>query len=562
MRSSIYLLSLIGLGSGFQHPQIPIHRDRLAESSSSDNPLNARFNARVEFVIAKFHVPGLSISVVHGKETYAKGYGFAMLPNAAATPETLYYCASTTKSFTAAAVLKLIENDEGTANPLSLKTKIQSLIRDDFVLEDTYATSHATLEDALSHRTGMAAHDGSYGWPNASLKGVVRNLRNLPTASELREQWQYCNIMYILLSYTVESLSGMWLGHFLRKAFWEPLGMNSTFFSLADAQRAGGSGGPKLAVGYIWDNTTQEYMTTPYVDSPIVSGAGAIISNVLDYAKFLRAMLTMDEKILTRTSFLELRTPRMITETAGDTIIPFWLRPEMYGLGWQISTYRGYRVFSHSGGAFGFAANMLYIPELGNGVGLTLLANGHATSGFIAAILSYELIDEVIGVPNDERIDLESELDFVLRIISRERQPQRQRERSFPDAPTKEDALPLPLPLESYVGEYWNDGYQNLSVRILDAEATPIPWITEGRVLFVDGRERLWRHTTTFEHVSGNYFLGWNQDLRGLPTDISAQAAEFRVGVDGKVQALGLRFEPSVDGKLVWFRKRASRRGC
>ena len=32
-------------------------------------------------------------------------------------------------------------------------------MRDDFVRPDEYTTFHATIEDALSHRTGMPRHD-------------------------------------------------------------------------------------------------------------------------------------------------------------------------------------------------------------------------------------------------------------------------------------------------------------------------------------------------------------------------------------------------------------------
>lgn len=542
------------------YSQLPLGSDDTANSYSEGGPFTTKFDERVQTILDHFHVPGVSISVVIGNETFAKGYGYAVFPDTKATPKTLYYCGSTTKSFTAASVLKLIEGSTNNSKPLTLKTRIQSLIRDEFVLSDPYATSHITLEDAMSHHTGMPRHDNSYGWPNATLEEVVKNLRHLPMTRELREQWQYCNMMFMVVSYVIEKLADMWLGDFFREHIWAPLGMHSTFLSLSDAQRAGKNGGSKLAVGYAWDNETQEYMSTPYVDSPIISGAGNTISNVLDYAKYMHAMLTLDETILSKQSYYELRTPRVISGSSeGSPVPPIWIGPEMYGLGWQVSVYRGYEIFYHGGSITGFGMQMAYIPELKNGVGLSLMANGDSMSGFVTAVLAFELVDEMLRVPEEDRIDFVGGFDAVFQHFLDELQPDKARKRIYPDAPTSGDSLPVPLPLKAYTGEYWNDGYQNLTVSLLDPNPTTPKWITAEKVLYIDVLTKLWHYTITFEHVSGNYFLAWFQDVSGNVIQTSVRAAEFKVGVDGKVQALGLSYELSMGKELIWFNKRSSR---
>lgn len=73
---------------------------------------------------------------------------------------------------------------------LDWTTPIASLIPDDFVLmDDAWATAHITLEDALSHRTGLPRHDKSTShWVDgedgdrrvATPRDVVRSLRYLP----------------------------------------------------------------------------------------------------------------------------------------------------------------------------------------------------------------------------------------------------------------------------------------------------------------------------------------------------------------------------------------------
>ena len=96
------------------------------------------------------------------------------------------------------------------------------------MLVDSWATSHVTLEDILSHRTGLPRHDLSYGGSQDTLKGVVQSLRHLPLTAEPRTKFQYCNLMFMTASYVAEVLEGKWLGDVLKERIWAPLGMTST----------------------------------------------------------------------------------------------------------------------------------------------------------------------------------------------------------------------------------------------------------------------------------------------------------------------------------------------
>jgi CubicO group peptidase (beta-lactamase class C family) len=146
------------------------------------------------------------------------------------TPSTLFYTGSTTKAFVAAAMSLVVDDDKHPQ--VQWNTPISQLIREDFVLENEYATTHTTIEDALSHRSGMPRHDYSYGGEYDGHKGtprdVVRSLRYLPLTAEPRIRFQYSNIMYAVVGHVIETLEGVWLGDFLRERIWEPLGMEST----------------------------------------------------------------------------------------------------------------------------------------------------------------------------------------------------------------------------------------------------------------------------------------------------------------------------------------------
>lgn len=74
---------------------------------------------------------------------------------------------------TSAAAGKIVHSEESGLKNIKWTTPIADVLRDDFVLTDEYATSHMSIEDALSHRSGLAAHDVSYGWSSQSLLDCV-----------------------------------------------------------------------------------------------------------------------------------------------------------------------------------------------------------------------------------------------------------------------------------------------------------------------------------------------------------------------------------------------------
>ena len=132
--------------------------------STFNNSLEGKeFEEYVSSILDEFHTAGMAIGVIHKNDTWSKGFGYSHLGSKTpVTPRSLFYAGSTTKSFTAASAAKLVYSDDPTRKDINWKTKLASLIRDDFVLQDDYVTYHITLVDALSHRTGMPKHDMSF----------------------------------------------------------------------------------------------------------------------------------------------------------------------------------------------------------------------------------------------------------------------------------------------------------------------------------------------------------------------------------------------------------------
>lgn len=104
----------------------------------------------------QYHLPGLSIAVSQNDKTNSTGFGVSSrITQKAATADTLYDIASSSKSLTAASVALLVEDNENFPE-VQWTTPVHELLPEDFVMPTPELTKRVTVEDVLSHRTGMA----------------------------------------------------------------------------------------------------------------------------------------------------------------------------------------------------------------------------------------------------------------------------------------------------------------------------------------------------------------------------------------------------------------------
>ncbi|KAK2925651.1 Beta-lactamase/transpeptidase-like [Fusarium oxysporum f. sp. vasinfectum] len=259
-----------------------------------NDPFTPEFAEFAAGTMEEWKLPGMSIAVVDGDDVFSQSFGYATLPDITATPETLWYGGSTTKAFVTAALAHLIESKEYPALSDGWQTKVSRIIREDFVTQDDWATNNITLEDLASHRSGLSnndagirLHEDGRKW---TIRDIARNLRNFPLESQPRTNFSYNNEAYATLSLVIETVTGKWLRDVLRETIWEPLGMNSTYLDLQEAKDA-----PEhLSTGYYWDPAENCHKSIEQLPTDILSGAGAIISNVLDYTKWIKCLLQED----------------------------------------------------------------------------------------------------------------------------------------------------------------------------------------------------------------------------------------------------------------------------
>lgn len=406
------------------------------------------------------------------------------------------------------------------------------MIEDDFVLSDVSATSQVTFEDALSNRTGLSDHKLSFGPKTNSVKDAVRSLRHLPLADIPRSRYLYSSYMFSAVSHAVETITGSGLGHFLRENLWNPLGMKHTYWT---PQEATADPVTALAQGYAWDAATETFVKQPVPDFPAVSGAGAMISNVIDYTKWLRCMMNKSSP-LSQAAHQTLTEPRIHFSERGNN--PFQ-PPHAYALGWTIDMYRGKRVIWHGGSWTGFGSAMMYLPDLQ--WGLVMMGNTTGTSNCVQITLFMEMLDEILGTPSDEKVDWSSELEH--RIESRRCDNSRAKERLYPSLPS-----PVPPPTvsrDAHAGRYSHPAYGELNLEL------------HGDDLVADRLLQEIPMIIRMSHVSGDSWLAKLEILNQDPRDYESVKTMVEINEDGVVERVGLDLEPALRGGIIWFDRTA-----
>jgi len=133
-----------------------------------------------------------------------------------------------------------------------------------------------------------------------------------------------------------------------------------------------------------------------------LAGAGAVISTVQDYGRWLKCLLHENEPF-SKDVHNDIKKPRMLitTEpTRGADIVH-------YGLGWARKVYRGHVVYSHSGGMHAYGAQTYWVPEAN--FGAVAFANTSWSSNAVEDIIIYRLIEDKLGIAESERFDFDGE---------------------------------------------------------------------------------------------------------------------------------------------------------
>jgi beta-lactamase class C len=140
--------------------------------------------------------------------------------------------------------------------------------------------------------------------------------------------------------------------------FFRPLGMASASFGMAGLTGANDWARPhhQMEVRAV----KEAYWRVP--------AAAGVNSDIVDFAKWMQAMMGVRPDILPAPVLATATAPRVVTPKLYSGDLAKALSDAQYGLGWRSFTYDGYRLAGHSGAVAGYRATMIFEPATRTGV--------------------------------------------------------------------------------------------------------------------------------------------------------------------------------------------------
>lgn len=335
-------------------------------------------------------VPGVAVGVViDGMESYATDGVTNVEHPLPVTPDTLFQVGSASKTFTATAVMALVERDG-----LALNDRVAPLLPE-YDLGD--AASGLVVEHLLSHRGGWQGDWALFNAPASrdptALAELVSQASSVPRCGPPGGPFSYDNFGWCVLGALIESVTGLNFDAAMAELVLRPLGLHSTTFWADEAITHRVSAGHSVAE----DGTTLVARgTEPWADRWPCRRAlwptGGVVSSVSDLLTWARFHLTGE--VVTGGSSPLSKQCRLAMQ---EPLVPSGGQGLAAGLGWHLRYASGLVLLSHTGAGQGFFAQVVVVPARRSV--MVALTNSSAGPDFVESVYDWYL--EALGTRPD-----------------------------------------------------------------------------------------------------------------------------------------------------------------
>jgi CubicO group peptidase (beta-lactamase class C family) len=410
----------------------------------------AAIDSVIDTAVERGYVPGLGMAIVRdGRIIYQRGAGWADRESRRPVDNnTLFYIASSTKSFTALATVLLDR-----AGVLDLDMTLAQILPGARVADGLDATK-INVRQLLTHTHGINGN-GPVSYRAAYSGEIDRGAMIRAIAAHSPAQggtaYSYSNVGYNILSLGIDSLAGKPWQDVLAERVFRPLGLTATSARVSELPSN------RLAMPYRAEPDGMARL--PYAKHDAnMQAAGGIVASIGDLARFTIAMMDggmVDERrvfpadVVAETQRIQARFSARYGE----------IQRFGYGLGWNFGLLDGDTLAHHFGGFPGFSASVSFIPR--HRIGIVLATNGAfgpPIQDFLMQFAYALLLDKEAAVTRYRQQWAESPA-----LVQQQRAAivaDRERRAARPQTTA--------LPLAAYVGRYQNDVMGTLEITLRD----------------------------------------------------------------------------------------------
>lgn len=318
----------------------------------------------------RFAIPGVSVGICRGSEHEVAGFGVTSVENPLPVDgDTLFQIGSITKTYTATAALRLVEQGH-----LELDEPVRTYLPD-LRLADEQAATNVTMRHLLSHTGGWT---GDYfdllGPGDDALALMVERLDRLEQLTPLGEVWSYNNAGFYIAGRVIEVVTGKPFEVALSELVLAPLGLERSFFFADDVLTH------RFAVGHDLSGA----VARPWGIGRAAAPVGGLVASVRELLAYAR--LQWEPGVLTQGSLDAMRVPHAEVSLAlGDS----------FGLGWFLSERDSRSFLTHGGATNGQQALLVVCPR--ERLALAVLTN-HDNGSALYMELRTEVLRSELGI--------------------------------------------------------------------------------------------------------------------------------------------------------------------
>lgn len=307
----------------------------------------------IETRLAETGITGLAAGVVYrGQVLSARGYGLAdTTNNKAVSADTRFQIGSTTKLFTALAVMQLVE-----AGRIQLDDDIRTYLPQFNPKALSSDALPVTVRDLLTHHSGIpSAYLRSFvlAEPDAELFMQTSNwLSDSYLTWPHQQVFAYCNICFSLMGELVASVSQQSYADYIEQHIFEPLALDDSLV---------------FGVPGITDDTSLGFTAGEVTDPLIIKDipAGSFLMSANDMARFAQALVLTQSghndnnwlQTATLNTMLEQQFPGLPMNADFKIGLGFWL-----------NDHHGRVQVGHGGTVPPFYSELKVLPESGTAV--------------------------------------------------------------------------------------------------------------------------------------------------------------------------------------------------
>lgn len=326
------------------------------------NTIN-KLEEKCKKIIEETSVPGLSVALFSSEKIiWMKGFGYTDRKKIREVDEnTRFAYASTGKSLVSAVAMKAVQD-----GLIKLDDPLIKHYPEFFVLSihEEEAYKKITFRHLLSHTSGLPTEgppgtgfDENGKEYDPTFEEKIESLQGCWLIAPIRSRARYSNFGFDLAAYGLQRASGKSYPDFVKESFTNLLGITSIIFDREEALKA--------------ENTAKGYLGQyeAIIRNSYDHGAGMPFLSTKDLATFARFLLgkgKIDGKMIVKEEYLEEMFKGDYSEDYFDGTVA---RFTNYGLGMFLNSINeDIKVFHHPGGAFGYGATMVIVPEYDIGV--------------------------------------------------------------------------------------------------------------------------------------------------------------------------------------------------